>query len=394
MLNFFNFNFSKVWAFFFLILLFFSLLKFDFSLKKNTFQKEKKKSCFRKKRDNTHTSTQTRTQNIKKKMSTTGKAVDVVSKCISNRFKQQEMVAWQPLFTPRSVIPALAILGIIFLPIGIAALVASSGTREVTIDYEQACSASSVCRVPVELAKPLRGPVHMYYELAGYYQNYRMYAKSKSYEQLTGEWVGYSKLGECDPIVSANESHADEDIYYPCGLIAWSMFNDTFQLMDPNGTTVPQSKHGIAWRPDREQAKNVPPEEMRGIAVVDDVTDEDFLVWLRSAAFPRFRKLYRRVEKDRLPRGVMEGNYTVIVHSNYPVAGFDHKRLVLAETSWIGGKNPAIGIMYIVVGGFLLLAVVGLLIMQAVYPRKLGDLAAVGLENIKEEEEEGSDGDD
>ena len=36
--------------------------------------------------------------------------------------------------------------------------------------------------------------------------------------------------------------------YYPCGLVARSRFNDTFQLAMADGTVVPWTKKGIAWR--------------------------------------------------------------------------------------------------------------------------------------------------
>lgn len=326
-------------------------------------------------------------------MSASGKAVDTVSKCISNSFKQQAMVSWQPLYSSKTVIPALLILGIIFLPIGITSLLASNSIREVAVEYQNACPlGSSSCNIHVDLEKPLRAPVYMYYELDDYYQNYRMYAKSKNYDQLTGKWVGYSGLGECDPIRSENESRADEDVYYPCGLIAWSLFNDTFQILDGNGAVVPQSKKGISWRADREAYKNVPEEKMLGIPLVGDVEDEDFLVWMRSSAFPKFRKLYRRLEKDRLPNGELSGNITAAIRNNYPVTGFDNKRLILSETAWIGGKNPAIGIIYIVASVLMIVAAVVLLVAQLLHPRKYGDLSVVGLEEIDDddEDEEGS----
>lgn len=58
----------------------------------------------------------------------------------------------------------------------------------------------------------------------------------------------------------------EEDVYNPCGLIAWSMFNDTFILRNttgivcngPSPDNVLCTKEGIAWSSD-VQTKFKPP---------------------------------------------------------------------------------------------------------------------------------------
>lgn len=62
-----------------------------------------------------------------------------------------------------------------------------------------------------------------------------------------------------------------------------------------------------------------------------NITDEHFVVWMRTAALPDFRKLYARLPD------VKKGTYTVRVDNNYDVSGFGGtKSLVLATTSWLG----------------------------------------------------------
>ena len=68
-----------------------------------------------------------------------------------------------------------------------------------------------------------------------------------------------------------------------------------------------------------------------------NVTDEDFVVWMRVAALPSFKKLYRKIPKGALKKDTA---YVLEVHDRFPVAGFKGgKHFVLSTTSWIGGKN-------------------------------------------------------
>ena len=41
----------------------------------------------------------------------------------------------------------------------------------------------------------------------------------------------------------------------PCGLIAKSLFNDTYQLLDPSGQTITIKEDNIAWPGDKSRFK-------------------------------------------------------------------------------------------------------------------------------------------
>ncbi|XP_025835181.1 cell cycle control protein 50A-like, partial [Agrilus planipennis] len=95
--------------------------------------------------------------------------------------------------------------------------------------------------------------------------------------------------------------------------------------------------------------------------------NEDLIVWMRTAALPTFRKLYRRVDHNisGFMDGLMRGKYELLVNYTYDVSHFDgSKRMILSTTSLIGGKNPFLGIAYIVVGCLCLLLGITLLFIH------------------------------
>jgi hypothetical protein len=76
------------------------------------------------------------------------------------------------------------------------------------------------CTVRFTLKKTYKAPVFLYYRLSNFYQNHRRYVKSLSTDQLSGVAAPVSALGDCNPLATDSKGR----IYYPCGLIANSMF--------------------------------------------------------------------------------------------------------------------------------------------------------------------------
>lgn len=93
---------------------------------------------------------------------------------------------------------------------------------------------------------------------------------------------------------------------------------------------------------------------------------EDLMVWMQTAAFSTFRKLYGKIEVD------LEPNTTIMVdiQNQYNTYSFDGtKKLVLSTSSWIGGKNAFLGIAYLTIGGLCLLLAMSFLVLYVYYPR-------------------------
>jgi hypothetical protein len=100
------------------------------------------------------------------------------------------------------------------------------------------------------------------------------------------------------------------------------------------------------------------------------VTNEHFIVWMRTAGLPNFRKLYGKIER-KLTKGE---ELSFSINASFPVTAFGGKKfLVLSTTSWFGGKNPFLGVAYITVGALCLCLSLLFLIKHKMSPRKLGD---------------------
>jgi len=285
-------------------------------------------------------------------------------------FKQQRLKAWQPILTPKPVIFSFLIIGIVFIPIGAGIVYSSNQVVDVDVRYDELCDVGNICNLTLHVKEKMEPPVYMYYRLENFYQNHRRYVRSRNDDQLKGIIVSsYDTLSDCDPYVSLNDDHNSALLFNPCGLIAKSLFNDTFILYNSSGSPIPLRKDGIAWSSDKDTKFKNPPINAPGIRVIADFEDEDFIVWMRTAGLPDFKKLYRIIDTT-----LEAGNYTVRVRSQFPVASFSGKKhVVLSTTTWIGGRNPFLGYAYIVVGAICFVLGVVFGIKHKVAPRKLGD---------------------
>lgn len=244
------------------------------------------------------------------------------------------------------------ILGLILIPLGVVVLIQSFRTTETThirYDNQPNCNpddTSGDCVVRIRVDRRIQAPSYLYYGLVDFYQNARNYITSRSFDQLRGE-ENPGDLNECEP----KEFKGDgKTTLVPCGLTADSFFNDSFQLCRDQDCSnqVELDKENIAWEIDREERFQVGPSNEEE---AEKITNQDFMVWMRLAAYGTFHKLYRIIRED-----LEVGDYYVQVDSNFPVKPFEGEKFVfIAETKWFGGKNLFIGYSYIVVGGICLL---------------------------------------
>ncbi|KAK2624924.1 hypothetical protein QTJ16_005293 [Diplocarpon rosae] len=365
-------------------------------------------------------------------------------------FRQQRLKAWQPILTPKTVLPLFFAIGIIFAPIGGVLLWASSQVQEIILDYSKCFSDAPIypstaamnsgdvtmnfqknsntvrsdspswsrravnityfagtdtvqpvivnttrCTINFTIPNEMKPPVLFYYKLTNFYQNHRRYAKSFSTDQLSGKAVSASSIdgSDCTPL-TVETINGTKKPYYPCGLAANSVFNDTFYspvLLNVPGSntdneTYEMAQTGISWKSDRELYEEtkynwddvlVPPNWIeRYPNGYSDAwhpklkEDEPFQVWMRLAGLPTFSKLAQRNDSAIMKAGT----YTVDIDHHFNVTEYGGtKSIIISTRTVMGGKNPFLGIAYVVVGGICIVLGTLFTVTHLIKPRKLGD---------------------
>ncbi|SCU92222.1 LADA_0F15236g1_1 [Lachancea dasiensis] len=351
-------------------------------------------------------------------------------------FRQQRLKAWQPILSPQSVLPLLILVSAIFAPIGVALIITANNVQNLSIDYshcgELANSHSftqipskyvnshfkkrtsahpvwrlqqgsndqnTTCELQFEIPTDVKKSIYVYYQLTNFYQNHRKYVQSFDINQLKGQDIdGDDLTSDCNPLRVNGEK-----VVYPCGLIANSVFNDTFQhfLTGINETKLDYglTNKNIAWKADRNRYKKtsynasqiVPPPNWAQ-KYPDGYTDEnipdiskweELQVWMRTAGLPKFYKLALKNETSTLPHGTYQMN----IGLNYPVSVFGgSKSFVITTNSIIGGRNMALGVLYLIVAGFSIFFGIVFLVKLVVQPRKLGDHSFLSFEDNNDSE--------
>jgi hypothetical protein len=197
------------------------------------------------------------------------------------------------------------------------------------------------CTIKFNIPHEMKPPVLFYYRLTNFYQNHRRYAKSFNTDQLSGKAVSPNTIhsSDCTPLTT-KEINGVRKPYYPCGLAANSVFNDTFfsplllnvpdALPGESNRTYEMKNTGISWASDKAlygptkykwDEVLVPPNwvERYPNNYTDEhhpnlETEEAFQVWMRLAGLPTFSKLAQRND-DQI---MVAGSYSLnINHSSF-----------------------------------------------------------------------------
>ncbi|KAG4947949.1 hypothetical protein JHK86_041188 [Glycine max] len=141
-------------------------------------------------------------------------------KPIYSKFSQQELPAWKPILTPGWVEEAVFRYDETCLP---------PSHAQNAVAYIQSDTTNKTCITKWTVEHKMEAPIYIYYQLDNYYQNHRRYVKSRNDKQLWNK-AAEGETNNCFP----EDKTKDNQPIVPCGLIAWSMFNDTYKFSTSN----------------------------------------------------------------------------------------------------------------------------------------------------------------
>uniref|UniRef100_A0A452SGK9 Cell cycle control protein n=1 Tax=Ursus americanus TaxID=9643 RepID=A0A452SGK9_URSAM len=293
--------------------------------------------------------------------------------------KQQQLPAYRLQLSATGVLSCFFATGVFCLGMGIILILSAKSIKEIEIKYTKICGNCAklredatnfdkecTCSIPFYLSETM--------QVKGEREEIQAYTFLFTVSSCIQD------VGNCAPF---SKSHDGTPIA-PCGAIANSIFNDTiilsYKLNSSIPIKVPMLRSGITWWTDKyvkfQNPSSInlssafagttkPPCWAKPVYELDGedpgnngFLNDDFIVWMRTAAFPTFKKLYRRLNRIQyFIEGLPAGNYSFNITYNFPVTRFKgEKSVVLSTLTWSGGSSLFLGLVYTVTGAVTWLA--------------------------------------
>ena len=270
---------------------------------------------------------------------------------------QQDLKRLRLRSTPYCTSVLFYLLGVIYLVFLCLYGLSMSQVNEVEIDYGSTCGTNSSCILTFDVPDKIRAPFGLYYRLSNFFQLHRTIANSFSSDQLRGKIASESELEQCQPQTYINDTVHNSNLYVPCGLLPYRVFNDTFSLLGFSGLV----EQGITLNVDRNDLYKTPNNEynlssrwLRDSGLFpNEMQDEHFIAWMRQSSFAPFRKLYAISSDQDLP----SGTYQIVIQNNYPLSSFKGtKSFVISEIRMFGTLQSGPSIVFGAMAAFFFVA--------------------------------------
>jgi len=213
------------------------------------------------------------------------------------------------------------------------------------------CTHGSKCQIEVTWDQPaaLYSDIHLFYAMGPFYQNYNNYLKSEVPMELMGH-VAPDAMRELKCPERSRE--ADGKQIVPCGMKAFSFFNDTFEVHGHTGL-VEIDASSAGWDSDLDRYDNPPDYGKRsGTTWLYDryprikhiaeegVNNRQFVEWMRPGALWRVWHKYGTLAPQDGKQTLKKGDkLTITIHNYYPTPPNGYKHLALTTLSRFGGRG-------------------------------------------------------
>jgi hypothetical protein len=397
----------------------------------------------------------------------TSAAARVSKKPLNTPLKQQLLPSLQPAFRPLFFIGWFFLLAVLFFALGAAIVVESDNIDSIEIRYDDAQLCPWSARqyrqgwgcTPIYLnftiTKTMKSPLFLYYKVTEFNQNNRRFVRSVSSTQLAGQ-TDYSaaEQNDCQPFRTpddfvlfngnssttfvGNSSGGVRDLrtalYHPCGLLPWSMFNDSIALMrksisgsssrlvcdgdafdmlgnPTNAANIGQcEKRGIAWSNVAGVLYNPVPDlganpdlltylgwndackQWQSDSSLTNLGDSNWLMYACKGWYlgEPGHKIPNPIDEDlwvwnriasfstfkklyrRITVDLPPGDYSFRIVQRWDVSSLGGtKALVLENTGWIGSKNHFLGFLFLAAGALALVFSIVCVAVNMMQPARL-----------------------
>mmetsp|Transcript_8137 Transcript_8137/g.23357 ORF Transcript_8137/g.23357 Transcript_8137/m.23357 type:complete len:368 (-) Transcript_8137:256-1359(-) len=307
------------------------------------------------------------------------------------RVCQQKLAGWSPRPSAHTILGYYTVVSCLLLGLGGVQVSFHKRVQRVDIRYDNLLLPGQSCRdkynamlasngegIPAEVTftvpSRMEAPVYVFYHLQSFVSGHKRFQRSRDNLQLSGnEDHMLNPVAACQPQAflgsdtnGRNANLPNEGAITPCGLIGWSLFNDTFSLRNSSGR-VQISDYDISWASDRKNLfgnvsavnYNTDPSLRGGGTTYKNLSSsEHLIIWYRVASTPDIDYRWGTIDTDLEP-----GNYTLSVQNRFNTYDFCAQKIfILSTNTWVGSDHQVLSILYLVIGALFTMTLVMFLV--------------------------------
>ncbi|KAH0792099.1 cell cycle control protein [Histomonas meleagridis] len=269
---------------------------------------------------------------------------------------QQELKMCRLRSTPACTSSIFFLLSILYFCLFCVVGYTTYYNTNIEVRYDDVCNGSDTCIVNFTIPKDINQPLGLYYKLTNFKQARKEIATSFETRMLMGQYVSIDDVESCTFRKFVNDTKNIYNLYIPCGVLPYLVFNDTFYIIETNDFVEKK----ITLEVDRDIGFQEP--DMRYNVSThwledDDLfpgtqTNEHFISWMRVSAFSPFRKLYAKAESMKA------GNYSMFIHNNYKGVFDGRKYFIISETGSFGTNGKGVLAVFLVTALVLMITAI------------------------------------